>query len=263
MLAADANRGWSVERAIELAPSFAEYNLARLEEPIRADRPWQEWQLLRKNVRTPLAAGENIASRAGFTQALGDGVLSIVQPDIAKWGGLSVVPVSRGTSSAPAKPSARIISAAASACLPRRICSPASAAMACWRSTPTTILCAIVSRVRSPKICHGTITLAEAPGLGIGRHWRSSSASAFLKPVRSRTNLTIITRAQVSKVTFRAKVATGVEWIKDRQVHSTVGRPRSDSLGRRAAIAADPASVRGRTCEPAVLARHGRGCQCA
>ena len=151
MLAADANRGWSVECAIELAPSFAEYNLAWLEEPIRADRPWQEWQLLRKNVRTPLAAGENIASRAGFTQALGDGVLSVVQPDIAKWGGLSVVPVSRGTSSAPAKPSARIISAAASACLPRRICSPASAAMACWRSTPTTILCAIVSRVRSPK----------------------------------------------------------------------------------------------------------------
>ena len=90
MLAADVNQGWSIERAIELAPSLAEYDLAWLEEPIRADRPWQEWQLLRKSARIPLAAGENIASRAGFAQALGDDVLSVVQPDIAKWGGLSV-----------------------------------------------------------------------------------------------------------------------------------------------------------------------------
>ena len=58
--------------------------------------------------------------------------------------------------------------------------------------------------------------------LGIGRHWRTSSASAFLKPVRSRKNLTVITHAQVSKVAFRGKVATGVEWIKEGQVHSAV-----------------------------------------
>jgi L-alanine-DL-glutamate epimerase-like enolase superfamily enzyme len=38
----------------------------------------------------PLAAGENITSRAGFEQVLGDDVLRVVQPDIAKWGGLSV-----------------------------------------------------------------------------------------------------------------------------------------------------------------------------
>jgi len=90
LLAADVNQGWSLERALQLAPQLAEFNLAWLEEPIRADRPWQEWQLLRKNVRTPLAAGENIASRAGFAQALADDVLSVVQPDIAKWGGLSL-----------------------------------------------------------------------------------------------------------------------------------------------------------------------------
>ena len=38
----------------------------------------------------PLAAGENIASRSGFHQALSDNVLRVVQPDIAKWGGLSM-----------------------------------------------------------------------------------------------------------------------------------------------------------------------------
>jgi len=90
MLAADVNQGWTAERAIELTPALTEFNLAWLEEPIRADRPWQEWQALRKNVHTPLAAGENIASRSGFMQALSDDVLRVVQPDIAKWGGLSI-----------------------------------------------------------------------------------------------------------------------------------------------------------------------------
>ena len=90
MLAADANQAWSTERALEIAPHLGEFGLAWLEEPIRADRPWQEWQRLREGVGLPLAAGENITSRAGFEQALGDDVLRVVQPDIAKWGGLSV-----------------------------------------------------------------------------------------------------------------------------------------------------------------------------
>jgi L-alanine-DL-glutamate epimerase-like enolase superfamily enzyme len=90
MLAADANQGWSLTQALEIAPRLAEFDLAWLEEPIRADRPWQEWQNLRECAGPPLAAGENIASRAGFAQALGDDVLAVVQPDIAKWGGLTV-----------------------------------------------------------------------------------------------------------------------------------------------------------------------------
>jgi L-alanine-DL-glutamate epimerase-like enolase superfamily enzyme len=90
MLAVDVNQGWSIERAIALVPGLAEFNLAWLEEPIRADRPWAEWRRLRKATRMPLAAGENIASHDGFAQSLGDDVLQIVQPDIAKWGGLSV-----------------------------------------------------------------------------------------------------------------------------------------------------------------------------
>ena len=89
MLAVDVNQGWSIERALELAPGLDEYNLAWLEEPIRADRPWPEWQRLRELTDVPLAAGENIASEAGFAQALTADVLRVVQPDIAKWGGLS------------------------------------------------------------------------------------------------------------------------------------------------------------------------------
>jgi D-galactarolactone cycloisomerase len=92
MLAADVNQGWSLEQALQLAPGLAEFNLAWLEEPIRADRPWAEWKALRGQVEIPLAAGENIASYAGFAQALNHDVLRVVQPDIAKWGGLTAGP---------------------------------------------------------------------------------------------------------------------------------------------------------------------------
>jgi D-galactarolactone cycloisomerase len=96
LLAADVNQGWSLERALQLTPQLAEFNLAWLEEPIRADRPWSEWKTLRNGVTVPLAAGENMASRAGFDQAVGDDVLRVVQPDIAKWGGLSLCgPIAR------------------------------------------------------------------------------------------------------------------------------------------------------------------------
>ena len=89
MLAADANQAWSTAQALEIVPHLGEFGLAWLEEPIRADRLWEEWQALRQGIDVPLAAGENIASRAGFEQALGGDVLRVVQPDIAKWGGLS------------------------------------------------------------------------------------------------------------------------------------------------------------------------------
>jgi choline dehydrogenase len=55
--------------------------------------------------------------------------------------------------------------------------------------------------------------------LGIGRHWRTSSASAFLQPIGGRRNLSIVTHAHVSKVVFNGRVATGVEWISKGQVH--------------------------------------------
>ena len=65
--------------------------------------------------------------------------------------------------------------------------------------------------------------------LGIGRHWRTSSASAFLKPVAHRQNLTVITGAQVSKVTFQGSVATGVEWISGWRRRSAPSRTARSS----------------------------------
>ncbi|WP_377831281.1 mandelate racemase/muconate lactonizing enzyme family protein (plasmid) [Bradyrhizobium lupini] len=89
LLAADVNQGWTIAQALELAPQLEAFGLGWLEEPIRADRPRQEWKQLRQIISFPLAAGENIASHAGFAEVLGEPVLGVVQPDIAKWGGLS------------------------------------------------------------------------------------------------------------------------------------------------------------------------------
>jgi choline dehydrogenase len=61
--------------------------------------------------------------------------------------------------------------------------------------------------------------------LGIGKRWRSSSASAFLRPVVHRPNLTVLTRAQAGKVIFRGRTAVGVEWIRNGELcHATADR---------------------------------------
>lgn len=88
-LATDANQAWSLEQAAAQVPALEEFNLAWLEEPIRADRPWPEWQALHKGTSVPLAAGENVAGLAAFGQVIGSDVLQFVQPDVAKWGGIT------------------------------------------------------------------------------------------------------------------------------------------------------------------------------
>jgi len=70
---------------------------------------------------------------------------------------------------------------------------------------------------RNPDFNGATTFGVGAYQLGIGRHWRTSSASAFLRPIMHRANLTIITRAQVSRVIFERNSAKGVEWIRQNQ----------------------------------------------
>jgi L-alanine-DL-glutamate epimerase-like enolase superfamily enzyme len=88
-LAVDVNQGWSLNQALQQAPALDEFNLMWLEEPLRADRPWSDWSELKARTTTPLAGGENIARREAFATALSRGVLSVYQPDAAKWGGIT------------------------------------------------------------------------------------------------------------------------------------------------------------------------------
>ena len=95
-LMADANQAWSLDDAVDMAAAIEPFYIGWLEEPLRADRPWTEWQALRERTSIPLAAGENLAGDASFDAALAANALKVVQPDIAKWGGFSRgVPLAR------------------------------------------------------------------------------------------------------------------------------------------------------------------------
>jgi L-alanine-DL-glutamate epimerase-like enolase superfamily enzyme len=85
----DANQAWSLDEALAMAPRLAPFRLDWLEEPLRADRPWTEWQQLKAGSPVPLAGGENVAGLDAFDGAIAAQVFSVLQPDAAKWGGIS------------------------------------------------------------------------------------------------------------------------------------------------------------------------------
>jgi L-alanine-DL-glutamate epimerase-like enolase superfamily enzyme len=88
-LMVDANQAWTLDEALAIAPTFKQFGLAWLEEPLRADRPWPEWRELARHCPMPLAAGENVTGDEGFDAAIASGALRFLQPDLAKWGGIS------------------------------------------------------------------------------------------------------------------------------------------------------------------------------
>ena len=85
----DANQAWDLSTAVEMACAFESFGLIWLEEPLRADRPLSEWQALASQTGMRLAAGENMASVAGFDAALASKAFGVLQPDLAKWGGFT------------------------------------------------------------------------------------------------------------------------------------------------------------------------------
>ncbi len=87
----DANQAWDLDTAILMARRLAESAPAWLEEPLRADRPWREWQRLAEASAIPLAAGENAIGDAAFDALIASRAIAVVQPDLAKWGGISGV----------------------------------------------------------------------------------------------------------------------------------------------------------------------------
>lgn len=88
-LFADANQSWTLEAALRFAAQAEGLPLGWLEEPIRADRPAQEWETLAEACKIPLAAGENITGFEVFGEIIEGKTLAFIQPDLAKWGGVS------------------------------------------------------------------------------------------------------------------------------------------------------------------------------
>lgn len=95
-LMVDANQAWSLDEALAIQDALAEFRLEWIEEPLRADSPLPHWKRLAQAARAPLAAGENMAGDEPFDAAIASGAFAVLQPDVAKWGGVSgCLPVAR------------------------------------------------------------------------------------------------------------------------------------------------------------------------
>ncbi len=88
-LFADANQGWDTDQAIAYLQGVAGCPLGWLEEPIIASAPPEDWAHVRKATNTPLAGGENLAGVDNFGRAITGGAFVYLQPDLAKWGGIT------------------------------------------------------------------------------------------------------------------------------------------------------------------------------
>jgi L-alanine-DL-glutamate epimerase-like enolase superfamily enzyme len=88
-MAIDANQGWTLDQALSAMSELDGVPLRWLEEPLRADAPADAWHTLSERASMPLAGGENLLGRALFEAAIRASYLGVVQPDAAKWGGVT------------------------------------------------------------------------------------------------------------------------------------------------------------------------------
>lgn len=89
MLMIDANQAWDLDTALRFIEEAGDFPISWLEEPLKADRPLQEWEVLSRTSPYPIAAGENMLGAETFKAAIKSGNVRVIQPDVCKWGGLT------------------------------------------------------------------------------------------------------------------------------------------------------------------------------
>ena len=84
----DANQGFNRPEVVRRAAAFAPLDLAWLEEPLPAEDVSGHRQL-REHTSIPVAVGESLYHLSQFREYLETGACSIVQPDVARIGGIT------------------------------------------------------------------------------------------------------------------------------------------------------------------------------
>ena len=84
----DANTEYSLDDVRAVMPVFADLGVGWLEEPF-PPHDHRRYAAARQLGRIPLAAGENHYTRFEFQRVVEDGVISILQPDLSKTGGIT------------------------------------------------------------------------------------------------------------------------------------------------------------------------------
>ena len=86
----DANIGYSVADARAVMPGLDANGVAWLEEPFPA-HDYRSYREAKAFGRVPLAAGENHYTRFEFSRLIDEGIVTILQPDLSKTGGITEV----------------------------------------------------------------------------------------------------------------------------------------------------------------------------
>jgi L-alanine-DL-glutamate epimerase-like enolase superfamily enzyme len=84
----DANTGYTVGDARRVMPGLDDHGVGWLEEPFPA-HDYRSYRQARAYGRLPFAAGENHYTRFEFTRVIDDGVITVLQPDLSKTGGVT------------------------------------------------------------------------------------------------------------------------------------------------------------------------------
>jgi L-alanine-DL-glutamate epimerase-like enolase superfamily enzyme len=88
VILSDANIGYELEDVRRVMPAMDELGIGWLEEPFPA-HDYRSYRAAKLCGRTPLAAGENHYTRFEFDRVIEDGVITILQPDLSKSGGIT------------------------------------------------------------------------------------------------------------------------------------------------------------------------------
>jgi D-galactarolactone cycloisomerase len=87
-LMADANAAYSMTSALRVGSALADIGLDWFEEPL-PQQGYHGYPELRQKLRLPLAGGEGLQTRAGFSTLLARNAVDIVQPDVSICGGIA------------------------------------------------------------------------------------------------------------------------------------------------------------------------------
>jgi L-alanine-DL-glutamate epimerase-like enolase superfamily enzyme len=85
----DANQAWTLDEAIAAIDLLKACRILFYEEPLLAIEPPATWATLAHKTGAALAAGENVPDETGFAELVEARGVQFVQPDVAKWGGLT------------------------------------------------------------------------------------------------------------------------------------------------------------------------------
>ena len=84
----DANGAYDIGTAVRVGRQLEEFDIAFLEEPLPPD-DLDGYAHLRRSVRVPLAAGETEFGLFGFRDLIARGCLDVLQPEVARIGGIT------------------------------------------------------------------------------------------------------------------------------------------------------------------------------